>query len=157
MTTAVAVPVLPSESAAVKVTVVASIGNTDGALLVTETLPSTMSAAVAAAKNAAIVALLAGVPAALAASTVIDAGALTTGPAVSLVAEPTTVLVSPGDVPTAVTVTVPSGRPLASAVAVHALSVQVAAADAAEAEPPVSVTTTVTSATLQAPVTLYEL
>tara|TARA_B110000444_G_C18466358_1_gene422629 strand:- start:99 stop:449 length:351 start_codon:yes stop_codon:yes gene_type:complete len=116
-----------------------------------------MSAAVAAAKNAAIEALLAGVPAALAASTVIDAGTLTTGPAVSLVAEPTAVLVSPGDVPTAVTVTVPSGRPLASAVAVHALSVQVAVADEAEAEPPVSVTTTDTSVTLQVPVTLYEL
>jgi hypothetical protein len=154
VTVAEADPVLPRESTAVKTTTVAPIGNSDGALLVTETAPSTASVAVAAARNAAMSALLAGVTPALIASTVISAGALTVGPAVSFVAEAVTVLVSPGDVPTAVTVTVPSGRALASAVAVHALSVQVAAADEAEAEPPVSVTTTDTSDVLQVPETL---
>ena len=135
-------------------TAVAPIGNTDGASLVTETLPSTASAAVAAARNAAMSALLAGVPAPLAASTVISADTLTVGPAVSLVAEAVTVLVSPGDVPTALTVTVPSGRALASAEAVQALFVQVAAADEAEVEPPDSVTVTDTPGALQVPETL---
>ena len=95
-----------------------------------------------------------GVPSPLMASTVIFAGALTEGPAVSLVAEAVTVLVSPGDVPTALTVTVPSGRALASAEAVQALSVQVAAADEAEVEPPASVTVTDTPGALQVPETL---
>ena len=83
-----------------------------------------------------------------------SAGALTTGPAVSLLAEPVTVLVSPGDVPTAVIVIVPSDRPLTSAEAVQELDVQVAAADEAVAEPSVNVTETDTSATLQVPETL---
>ena len=83
-----------------------------------------------------------------------SAGTLTTGPCVSLLAEPETVLVSPGDVPTAVIVIVPSARPLMSAEAVQALDVQAAAADDAVAEPSVNVTETDTSATLHVPDTL---
>jgi hypothetical protein len=66
-------------SVAVKVTVVAPIGNTVGASSVIVGAESTLSEAIAAAKKATIAASVAAVPSASVAATVIDAGAVTTG------------------------------------------------------------------------------
>ena len=83
VTVASAVPVLPTASVAEKVTVVTPKGNSAGASLATARDPSTSSKAVAAARKAAIAALAASVPPGPSASTVMLAGAVTTGAVVS--------------------------------------------------------------------------
>jgi len=63
VTAAVAVPILPAVSLALKVTVVVvAAGKVIGASLVTETAPSTVSVADVSARNAAMAAYVAGVP-----------------------------------------------------------------------------------------------
>ena len=80
VTVAVAVPMLPAASVAEKVTVVTPTGKLVGALLVMAPTIPTLSVAVAAVRNVAIVALVAATAVAPAAvATVIAAGALTTG------------------------------------------------------------------------------
>ena len=146
-------PTLPRESTAVKVTVVEPIGNISGASLVTETLPSVASLAVAPSKNAEIAASLDDVPLASVAATLMSAGTLTEGPVVSLFTDAVTVLVSNEVEPTAEIEILPSARALASTEVVQALSVQSAASAAAVADPAVKVTTTETPVELQVPET----
>ena len=153
MTTAELDPEFPSESTALNVTVVAPRGNTAGASFETETTPSPASTALAAAKNAAISESVAGVPSASTAATVISAGALTTGPTVSLVVEPVAVFDSNVVDPVALTVIAPSGRELASTVALHAPDVQSTEDPETVVEPPAIDTTTETPSKLQVPVT----
>ena len=146
-------PTLPRESAAVKVTVVAVIGNMSGASLVTVTVPSVASLADAPCKNVAIAVSLAAVPLASVAATLISAGTLTEGPVVSLFTDAVTVLVSNEVEPTADIAMLPSARALASAEVVQAPSVQFAASESAVTDPAVKVTTTETPVELQVPET----
>ena len=84
VTLAVAVPVLPALSPAVKVTSVVPMGKRAGALLSTgEMAPSTSSVAVAAFRKSAITASVAGVPDASVADTVMSVGGVTVGAALS--------------------------------------------------------------------------
>ena len=146
-------PTLPRESAAVKVTVVAVIGNMSGASLVTVTGPSVASVALAPSKNAEIAASLADVPLASVAATLISAGTLTEGPVVSLFTDAVTVLVSNEVEPTADIAILPSARALASTEAVQALLAQSTASESAVTDPAVKVTTTETPVELQVPET----
>ena len=84
VTTALPVPALPAASVAVNTTVVSPIGRVSGALLVTATVPSTASVAVAPSKNAVISVAVFAAPAALVATTVIAAGTVTTGAVISV-------------------------------------------------------------------------
>ena len=84
VTVAVAVPILPAISLALKVIVVVdAAGKVAGALFVTETAPSMSSVADVVARNTAITASVAGVPETLSAATLIFAGTVTTGGVVS--------------------------------------------------------------------------
>ena len=79
MTVAEADPVLPAASVELKVTSVSPSGNTARPSFVTVDDSSTLSAAEAPDKNAAIAASVASVPSASVAATVIEAGAVMTG------------------------------------------------------------------------------
>ena len=144
---------LPKESTALNVTVVAPIWNTAGASFATLTTPSPASTALALDKKEAIAVSVAGVPFSSTAATVISAGALTTGPTVSFVVEAVAVFVSNVVVPVALTVIEPSARELASTVALHSPDEQSTEDPDTVSEPLVNEATTETPERLHVPAT----